>query len=154
MDERDTTWFRNQGAAQPVTPPRHGIGRSLKVGREQIVGLVAAIERYVRDPGADERAGEAELDAAEQTLLADGRIPVHRVHEPTLDVGGLHLDIAATGADLDAVVLALAGRDVPVYVGESEAWRGVLTLNAMALREGQGRQLAEAIIEVIDGSTR
>ncbi len=97
MDERDTTWPRNLGAKVPATPPRHGIGRPMKVGREQIVGLLTAIERYMRDPGADERAGTAELDAAEAALLADGRIPVHRVQEPTLDVPGLHLDIAATG---------------------------------------------------------
>lgn len=154
MDERDTTWLRNAGAAEPSTPPRHGIGRSLKVGREQIVGLLTAIERYVRDPGADEAPGERELDAAEQALLADGRIPVHRVHEKTLDVGGLHLDIAATGADLDAVVLALRERPVPAYVGESEAYRGVLTINGMAMREGQGRELAQAILEVVDGLTR
>ncbi len=154
MDERDTTWFRNRHADEPMTPPRHGIGRSMKVGREQIVGLLTAIERYVRDPGADEAAGERELDAAERTLLDDGRIPVHRVHEKTLDVGGLHLDIGATGADLDAVVVALRQRPVPAYVGESEAWRGVLTINAMAMREGQGRELALAIIEVIDGLAR
>ncbi len=149
MDERDTTWPRNLGAAAPTTPPRHGVGRSMKVGREQIAGLVAAVERYVADPGADERAGNAELDAAEKALTADGSIGFTRVQEPTLDVPGLHLDIASTGADLDAVVLALGALTPPVYVGEGEAYRGVLTLNGMALTPGQGEQLAAAILDVV-----
>lgn len=151
MDERDTTWPRNLGAAAPATPPRHGIGRPMKVGREQIVGLLTAIERYVRDPGGDEGPGTAELDATEAALVATGRIPVHRVQEATLDVPGLHLDIRSTGADVDAVVKALAARPVPVYVGEAEAWRGVLTLNGMALRPGEGAALAAAIDEVVGG---
>ena len=149
MDERDTTWPRNLGETSPTTPPRHGVGRSMKVGREQIAGLVAAVERYVADPGADERAGTAELDAAEKALLADGSIPVTRVQEPTLDVPGLYLDIRAAGADVDAVVLALGARPTPVYVGESEAYRGVLGLNGMALGPGQGELLAAAILEVV-----
>ncbi|CAN5451512.1 hypothetical protein BH10ACT7_BH10ACT7_04620 [soil metagenome] len=149
MDERDTTWPRNTGEKTPATPPRHGVGRPMKVGREQIVGLVTAVERYVNDPGGDERAGTLELDAAEEALRTDGLIAVTRVHEKTLDVPGLQLDIASTGADLDAVVLALAARPVPVYVGESEAYRGVLTLNGMALTPGQGAEIAAAIIEVV-----
>lgn len=144
MDERDTTW-----RLAPATPPRHGVGRPMKVGREQIVGLLTAIERYVRDPGADERAGIAELDVTEAALRADGRIPVHRTHEPTLDVPGLHLDVRAAGAEPDAVVRALAARATPVYVGESEAWRGVLTVNPMALQPGQGAELASALIESV-----
>lgn len=148
MDERDTTWPRNDDGTL-TTPPRHGIGRSMKVGREQIVGLLTAIERYVADPGADERVGTLELGAVEQILREDSRIAVTRVHEATLDVPGLQLDIAATGAALDDVVRALAARATPVYLGEGEAWRGVLTVNGMALGKGQGRLLAEAIVEVV-----
>ncbi|MCU1439338.1 MAG: hypothetical protein JWP85_335 [Rhodoglobus sp.] len=149
MDERDTTWPRNRGAAAPVTPPRHGIGRPMKVGREQIAGLLTAIERYVRDPGADERAGTVELDAVERVLNEAGTVAVTRVHEPTLDVPGLQLDISGAGADVDAVVLALGDRETPVYLGESEAWRGVLTVNGMALGAGEGESLAGAVLEVI-----
>lgn len=149
MDERDTTWPRSTDSGAPLTPPRHGIGRPMKVGREQIVGLLTAVERYVRDPGGDERSGTAELDAAEQVLRTNPALQVTRVHEPTLDVPGLHLDVRAAGAEVDAVVHALAGRDVPVYLGESEAWRGVLTVNGMALMPGQGEQIAEAILGVV-----
>ncbi|RZI80513.1 MAG: hypothetical protein EOO67_19385, partial [Microbacterium sp.] len=40
MDEREETWAEGARSARP-TPPRHGIGRAMKVGREQIAGLLA-----------------------------------------------------------------------------------------------------------------
>ncbi len=147
MDERDTTWPGRSGA-EASTPPRHGIARSMKVGREQIAGLVAAVRRYCADPGADERGGTVELEAAHAALAAAG-VPVERVHEAALDVPSLHVDVRAAGADVDRVVAALGARPVPVYVGESEAWRGVLTLNGMALTSGQGILLAQALSEAI-----
>lgn len=152
MDERDTTWPRGADGV-PLTPPRHGIARSMKVGREQIAGLVAAVERYVRDPGADEAAGTRELDIAEKALRDHGGITVHRVHETTLDVPGLHLEVAAAGVAVDAFVKALGAHAEPVFVGESEAWRGVVTLNGMALQPGQGDRLAAALIEVLEELT-
>lgn len=154
MDERDTTWPRNTGDSSPVTPPRHGIGRPMKVGREQIVGLLTAVERYVHDPGGDERAGTAEVDAAELALRTNSDLPVVRVHEPTLDVPGLQLDVRAAGADVDDIVRALARREVPVYLGESEAWRGVLTVNGMALLPGQGTLIGEAVLQVVAENQR
>ena len=149
MDERDTTWPANHGAGEHTTPPRHGIGRPMKVGREQMIGLLSAVERYLRDPGADERAGIAELDSLEELLRAEGMLPVERSHDLALDVPYLRLDIGATGAELDAVVLALARREVPVFVGEGEAWRRVLTVNPMALGEGHGRLIGEALVQVV-----
>ncbi len=36
--------------------PHHGIGRSCKVGKEEIVGLLVALERFVADDDAARRA--------------------------------------------------------------------------------------------------
>lgn len=150
MDERDTTWPVAAGTGTGITPPRHGIGRAMKVGREQLVGLVVAIERYLRDPGADERPGIEELDDLESTLLAGGAIAVRREFDRALNVPYLELDTGKSGLAIDAVIHALAERAVPVYLGEAEAWRGVLTVNPMALGSGHGRQIAEAVIEVVE----
>lgn len=146
MDERDTTW-PGGGSSGKTTPPRHGIGRGMKVGREQLAGLVAAVERYLRDPGGDERAGIAELDAMEELLSSDGRLPVARAQDAALAVPCLRLDVGAAGLEVDAVVLALAAREIPVFLGEAEAWRGVLTVNPMALGEDHGVRIGEALLE-------
>jgi hypothetical protein len=49
MDVRGQTWNRRSllGSGAIGGVPHQGLGRSLKVGREEIVGLVTALERYV-----------------------------------------------------------------------------------------------------------
>ena len=66
MDEREATWVSQTGAPAPL---RQGIGRVAKVGREQIVGLLAAVRRYADSPGGDDQEGLDELDVLESLLL-------------------------------------------------------------------------------------
>ena len=152
MDEREATWPPNYDGSQLHTPPRHGIGRPMKVGREQIVGLLTAVERYVADPGSDEQAGLAELDAVEAVVRAHGTIGVERQLDPALHVEYLQLDMGAAGTTADAVVLALAAQPTPAYLGESDAWRNVLTVNTMALAPGEGALLGDAIVRAVEGT--
>jgi len=147
MDERLATWPPGL-AAGGRTPPRHGPGRPMKVGREQIAGLLAALERYVRDPGGDEAPGITELAETER-ILREGGVDVTRHHDTALDVPSLHVRAGESSAAVDALALALAARPVPAYVGESEAWRGVVTINPMALRPGDGVALGTAIVECL-----
>jgi L-seryl-tRNA(Ser) seleniumtransferase len=121
----------------------------MKVGREQIAGLVAAIDRYLRDPGADERPGIAELAVAATALEQEPLLHVERLHDDALDVPTLHLGVD----DVDAVIGHLASTPQPVVLGESEAWRGVLTVNPMALRPGDGALLAEAVIAAVHANS-
>jgi L-seryl-tRNA(Ser) seleniumtransferase len=48
MDVRPTTWSLRSWveAGWIARPPRHGIGRSMKLGKETILALMAALERY------------------------------------------------------------------------------------------------------------
>jgi len=57
--------------------PRHGIGRSCKVGKEQIVGLLAALSRFIRDDDAARNARFAVIASALVDAL--GRVPDLRV---------------------------------------------------------------------------
>ena len=141
LDERAQTWPVRPAA----TPSRHGIARPAKVGREQIAGLLAAIERYLRSPGADDGPGIAELEQLE-AILAARSLVVQRVHDDALDVPTLRLEVGDQ-ARTDALVRALAKRPVPVYLGESEAWRGTVRVNPMALGNGHGEAIGAAIIE-------
>jgi L-seryl-tRNA(Ser) seleniumtransferase len=43
MDVDPDAWLVREG----VEPPHHGLGRSMKVGKEQIVGVVAALQEFV-----------------------------------------------------------------------------------------------------------
>ena len=63
-------------AARSPGPPHHGIGRSMKVGKEQIVGLLVALQRFI---AADEPAeagapgAPARPDAPRSCRRANGR---------------------------------------------------------------------------------
>ncbi|GAB2822306.1 hypothetical protein GCM10027022_10930 [Alpinimonas psychrophila] len=128
VDESEVTWPRHYGLTNPTTPPCHGIGRPMKVGREQIVGLLTTIERYVDHPCVDEQTGLIELDLVEQIVRDNGAIGVERLLDPALHVEFLRLAVSNTGSTADIFAL-----DRPAYRGESEAWRNVLTVDNMAL---------------------
>ncbi|HVL23907.1 MAG TPA: aminotransferase class V-fold PLP-dependent enzyme, partial [Thermomicrobiales bacterium] len=75
MDVRAESWSRRallaDGALRGV--PHQGFGRSMKVGREEIAGLVTALRRYVAgDDAADVTRWQALLDIVERTL---GTVP-------------------------------------------------------------------------------
>lgn len=147
MDEREQTW--GSGSGMPSTPPRHGIGRAMKVGREQIAGLVAAVGRYVEAPGADDAAGIAELVRLRELLTSAG-MPVAWSDTSALSVPVLELGLAEAGLDPDAFSNALAGLDTPVYMEEGEAWRGVLLVHPMALAEGDAEKIATSAVRVAE----
>ena len=147
MDERATTWHR-----APRTPPRHGIGRGMKTGREQIVGLLTAIRRYLRDPDADNAAGLTELEHAATALSDDPRIVITRRIDPHLKVPVLDLLLAAP-TDVDAVVRELLALPVPVHLGQQAADAGILTVNPMALQAGHGQILARSLIDAVSRLT-
>ena len=52
-------------------PPRHGIGRSCKVGKEEIIGLLVALERYAADD-ADARTSMAWRRTVEEGCRSSG----------------------------------------------------------------------------------
>ena len=56
MDVRGQTWNRRSllGSGAIGGVPHQGLGRSLKVGREEIVGLITALERYVAGSDDDD----------------------------------------------------------------------------------------------------
>jgi L-seryl-tRNA(Ser) seleniumtransferase len=72
--------------AQMPGLPHHGIGRSCKVGKQEIVGLLVALERFVERDEAAERAAwrailEAIIKAAGETIgrrlrIMDATVPV------------------------------------------------------------------------------
>lgn len=132
-------------------PPHHGIGRSCKVGKEQAVGLLVALERYL----AHDEAAELAAQAARVYRLAEALDGVRGVRcNLTRPAGGVPraevwIDHELLGMSAFDVIEALETGDPIVCVSQGLAPRGGLVVNPMTLADGEERIVAERIIRVI-----
>lgn len=149
MDLRDATWAPSEITGYVPTGGREGIGRGMKVGREQIVGLLAAVREYLDDPGRWDAHYETELRGCERALVADGSVRVTREHNDHLDVPTVVIDFCGAPIDADEVARRLDRGTPRIHLSEAESWRGRLIVNPMALAEGDGARIGERIADVL-----
>ena len=146
MDVAPETWTppRMVDRANLRGVPHHGIGRGFKAGKEEIVGLLTALDRFVTaDDGKTNAALEARLKSIASALdgldvklvpaSVTGRTPV--------------LEIAV--ADALAMSARLQRGDPPVHLSERHSARGVLTLDPQVLLPEHDAPLAAAIREAL-----
>jgi L-seryl-tRNA(Ser) seleniumtransferase len=154
MDVHPATWsLRAQllATGQLPGPPLQGIGRPLKVGKEEIVGLLAALRLFVtRDEAAEQAAwlaqvrlivaGVAGLPGVEATIIGppEQAVPVARVawDEQRLGWPGV------------ALVNALAEGVPPICVA-GDGTGGVVTFNPFSLKPGQAEIITERLRELL-----
>ena len=151
MDVAPETWTppRLVDRANLRGVPHHGIGRGFKAGKEEIVGLLTALDRFVgADDAADNAALEARLGVIARALEA---LPGMRVTPVPAQATGrvpvLELLVDAGTAGIDALGLSarLQAGDPPVHLSERQAARGVLTLDPQVLPPESDAALAAAI---------
>lgn len=135
--------------------PHHGLGRGFKVGKEEIVGLVVALERFVRlDIEAEMARGERLLGVIAARLAG---IPHVKARLQTASVTGrfplleVSLNELALGRTASALSLALQAGDPPVHLGERRAAEGVLTIHPDGLRDGDELIVATRLAAVLTG---
>lgn len=151
MDVLPATWARRSllETGELARPPQHGIGRSMKTGKEEIVGLLVALRRYTEH---DEAAMQQRwvsltgrmaaelgrfdgLTARAEPAQADGRpVPMTVVS----------VDGTAFGHTAIQVVRAFETMDPIVMVGDHDAARGILRLDPENLDEGSAGLVVEA----------
>lgn len=128
--------------------PQHGIGRPCKVGKEDVIGLLTALELFVAEGDA---ARHRRWLTRVQTLAAGlGTLPGARVvltgSESTEDVPGLELTLgkdAKLGA-LDLVV-ALQNGEPAIQVDPTFCDRGIIGFNPICLQDGEAEIVARAV---------
>ena len=126
--------------------PQHGIGRSCKVGKEQIAGLVVALKRFVDEDEDIRRKRWVEvaegivnsLDglSALEVSAADGEV-IPNVYVKLKTINGL-----------DAI-RKLNAHDPSVHVNASRVYEDVLVINPVCLRDGDVPALAQAFRDIL-----
>ena len=134
--------------------PGHGIGRPMKVGKEELAGLLVALRIYVeRDHEAEDRrqATEARMVAERLAGLPGIALEVGRSHTPghfvrvTVDAGVVGRDAAALAA-----VLA-SGKPRIMVAPEFFNEAHVFTIGFATLQPGEAEIIAERVRSALAG---
>ena len=133
--------------------PHHGIGRGFKVSKEEIVGLLVALERFVTLDHSAEQARQETLLATIRERLAGAphirvtlRSAAETGRDPLLE---LCVDEAGLGRSAFALALILQQGDPPLHLGERRAPEGILIINPVGLREGEAAIVAARLRTVL-----
>ncbi|SIO41564.1 L-seryl-tRNA(Ser) seleniumtransferase [Singulisphaera sp. GP187] len=132
--------------------PRHGIGRGMKVSKEQIVALLTALRLF--NEGAYDRelaVFRSYLERVAAALEWEGTpargrlvVPADGESLPVLEIG---LDEAGLGRSALDVCRRLRHGSPPVYVGHGRLDEGKLVINPLHLNEARTTVLIRRLVE-------
>lgn len=154
MDVHPQTWtWRSRLIETGILPgpPLQGIGRPLKVGREEIVGLITALRLYVqRDHAAERERWRATVRRVADALSGLPGVAVSVTAPPErYPLARIQLDEAQLGfSAFDAINRLLEG-DPIVAVGEGAAAEGALLINPVNLSGEETAVLIERLRAVL-----
>jgi L-seryl-tRNA(Ser) seleniumtransferase len=131
--------------------PRHGIGRGFKVGKEELVGLVRALELYDE---TDEREDFAEWDRRARyvgrALSSVSILDVTYLNgdDPTAVTT---VEVTVDESQLECTTVELVRKlrtDRPrIFVGDRRVTDGVFTVHPFSLTDEEAQTLVDRIIE-------
>lgn len=131
-----------------------GIGRGMKVGKESILGAIAALEAWERRDHAAVRAREqAHLDFWRDRFQGLPGVGVEVLPDPTNNpLDRLRLHVRPDEARITAWELAgaLAAGDPPVIVRDHHAEHGFFDLDPCNLHEGEAEIAADRLVAELE----
>lgn len=134
--------------------PQHGLGRPCKVGKEEIVGLLTALQLFVAE---DPEARRQRWLALMQSLVAAiGELPHARVtladrkgtEVPTVQ---LALDEHALGMTALEVVRRLQDGTPSIHANPSQVRDGSVGFGPLCLKEGEPEIIGKQVRELLGG---
>ncbi len=134
--------------------PNHSIGRPMKVGKEEMVGLLKAVELYVQRDHVARASQDEEVVAgwcgelnqitgvhAERSFPNEAGQPLPRAR--------VQIDPGQLGQDRDAVVAALEAGTPSIFV--SKAGDDGIYLNPMTLADGEEEIVLNRLLAILQG---
>jgi len=137
--------------ARTLIAPHGGIGRGMKVSKEEIVGLVAAVERYMTvDLEAEHRVLEAKVEHLKEAVGKVKGVTVE-THVPEIANHVPHFvatwDETALGLTAKQVHERLQAGDPPIYVLLSGP--GKLTVSVWMMQGDEHRVVARRLRDIL-----
>ncbi|MBM3516920.1 MAG: aminotransferase class V-fold PLP-dependent enzyme [Alphaproteobacteria bacterium] len=152
MDVSPQTWDPPQGLLSKELLrafPHHGLGRGFKVAKEQIVGLLVALERFAAaDSAGETRLQEEQLEALATALKGTPHLKATLLsgavtgRYPVLE---LVFDEAALRASAYQISLRLQAGSPPVHLSERRAQEGMLVVDPAGLKPDDAPVIAAAL---------
>jgi L-seryl-tRNA(Ser) seleniumtransferase len=152
MDVRPETWswrpLLDSGRLAGV--PHQGFGRSMKVGREEIVGLITALRRFAA--GSDEedlQCWQRRLDPIEQALegISGIRVSRHLSHRKPVPSLRIYLESDHAARRAYELVNRLLDGEPSIAVDQSYAEHGRLSINPQGLTAEEAAVVARRLRE-------
>jgi D-glucosaminate-6-phosphate ammonia-lyase len=156
MDVHPETWtYRGMISSGEISgAPHHGIGRQMKVGKEEIVGLLVALQRYMdRDHAADHAAWECRMNTLRDGLVGLPGVSVEIVGSfskaGAVPCAVIRIDEPVAGIAAYRVLEELQEGDPRIFLNEERAWQGIIGANPMCLRDADIPQVIARFREII-----
>jgi L-seryl-tRNA(Ser) seleniumtransferase len=121
--------------------PHHGLGRGFKAGKEEIVGLLVALERFA---AADDEASTAALEKRLQRIARDLGEKVSMKILSARETGKVPQLYLTLKEPLE-VSRRLQASEPPVHLSERFAAQGALIVDPQALRPEDDAALVTAV---------
>jgi D-glucosaminate-6-phosphate ammonia-lyase len=147
-------WRRLIADGTLLGPPHHGIGRGLKVGKEEMAGLITALKCYTQ------RDFEAELEAWHQridTLVAgiqkipglSARRVFPRPSGRPVPSAHVQVDPARSGMDAHQLINALQDGEPIICTYENLASQGTVVFFPECLSDGEPEEIVQRLKEIL-----
>jgi L-seryl-tRNA(Ser) seleniumtransferase len=140
--------------ARILVSPHAGIGRAMKVGKEEIIGLVAAVERYLKvDLDAERRAIESKVAHLVDVV---GRVKGVTVETSVPEIANHVPHFAATWDEGERKLTAkqaherLQAGTPPIYVLQTGP--GKLTISVWMMQGDEHRVVARRLRDILAGA--
>lgn len=137
--------------------PRHGIGRALKVSKEEIIALLTALELFTS--GAYDKQAALYRGWLEKLVSGlKGLAVAATISDPGDGESPPRLEIQIIGGQAERkafeIARALRAGKPPIYVGHVGLSAGKLIVNPVCLRDDQIAALAKRLVEEIAKTTK
>lgn len=126
--------------------PRQGIGRPLKVGKEELVGLLRALELFVEEDHDATRREWRECAERVATALESDRLSTAVVDDGRSVAPVVEIEVAGGQSAATGLVRALHAESPRVFVGSDDLGAGRFTINPMCLTDEEADYVVERVL--------